>query len=265
MLVYTLATALHGIGISSSQMTRGVIIFNLVLVLNCQLNTSRLTKGLVTFFTSPLNQLMLNNLNNINMGTIKAKIDYSQNGANDEYYTPAEAVEMIIPFIPKSVKTIWECTAIKESLIVEVLQSYGYDVIPSHIKDGKDFLTYEPEEPYDLIITNPPYSIKDKFLRRAFDLKKPFMFLLPITTLEGLKRGKMFRENSIQLLIPDIRFSFTAKKNGAWFQTSWFTHGLGLHKDLNFVPINGVDHSPVQRLNTGTPIIDLNNEFRQAA
>lgn len=70
----------------------------------------------------------------------------------------------------------------------------GYSVIPTHIKYGNDFLKFEPTD-YDIIITNPPYSLKNKFLERAFSLKKPFLFLLPITTLEGLNRGKMFREN----------------------------------------------------------------------
>jgi hypothetical protein len=199
------------------------------------------------------------------MSIIQAKVDYSKNGPNDEYYTPIEAVEMILPFIPESVKKIWECTAIKESRIVEVLRANGYEVIPSHIDDGKDYLTYEPFEDYDMAITNPPYSIKDKFLKRAFELKKPFMFLLPITTLEGLKRGKMFRENHIQLLIPDRRFSFTSNKSGSWFQTSWFTHGLGLKNDLNFVPLNDGERTPFQGIYKGTPVIDLNNEFRQAA
>lgn len=199
------------------------------------------------------------------MGIIKAKVDYSMNGPNDEYYTPPEAVEMIIPYIPKHVRTIWECTAIKESRIVEVLRANGYEVIPSHIDDGKDFLTYAPVEDYDIIITNPPYSLKYEFLKRAFSLKKPFMFLLPTTTLEGKKRGKLFRENNIQLLVPDGRFSFTEKKNGAWFHTSWFTHGLGLKNDLNFVSLNGREHSSTQGIYPGTPIIGLNNEFRQAA
>jgi hypothetical protein len=199
------------------------------------------------------------------MSIIKAKVDYSVNGPNDEYYTPIGAVKMIIPYIPKQVRTIWECTAIKESRIVEVLRYHGYEVIPSHIDNGKDFLTYEPDD-YDMTITNPPYSLKDKFLKRAFELKKPFMFLLPITTLEGKNRNKMFRENGIQLLIPDIRFSFTSGEgSGAWFQTSWFTHGLRLKNDLIFVPVNDKEHSPVNELCTGRSVINLNNEIRQAA
>ncbi len=202
------------------------------------------------------------------MSVIKPKIDYSKNGPNDELYTPIEAVEMIIPYIPKYVKTIWECTAVKESKIVSVLRDYGYNVIATHIDDGFDFFNYEPDD-YDLNVTNPPYSLKDKFLRRAFELKKPFMFLLPITTLEGLKRNKMFRENGIQLLIPDRRFNFMPeKKSGTWFQTSWFTYGLDLPNDLNFIKLSDKRVSRVLNLNeieTTGIYKALNEELRDAA
>jgi len=175
--------------------------------------------------------------NKINMSLLEQKKDFSKRGAFDELYTPNEAVEMILPYIPKEVKTIWECTAIKESKIVKVLRDAGYNVITTHIEDGEDFFKYEPEY-YDMIITNPPYSLKDKFLKRAYDLKKPFMFLLPLTTLEGIERGKMFDKNGIQMLIPNKRFNFKPEKNsGAWFQTSWFCFGCGLSSDLNFVSL----------------------------
>lgn len=183
------------------------------------------------------------------MSLLEQKKDFSKRGVFDELYTPDEAVEMILPYIPKDVKTIWECTAIKESRIVKVLRDAGYNVITTsltrlllpfssiHIKDGQDFFKYEPEN-YDMIITNPPYSLKDKFLKRAYDLKKPFMFLLPLTTLEGIERGKMFGENGIQMLIPNKRFNFKPEKNsGAWFQTSWFCFGCGFSSDLNFVSL----------------------------
>ena len=199
------------------------------------------------------------------MSLLEAKKEFSKRGTFDDLYTPDEAVEMIIPFIPKHVKTIWECTAIKESRIVNVLRTHGYQVIASHIDAGLDFFLYEPDD-YDLIITNPPYSIKDKFLKRAFDLKKPFMFLLPITTLEGEKRGKMFKGKSIQLLIPDKRFNFKPEKNSStWFQTTWFTYGLGLKTDLNFVQMKGVEIPSKRSQEKATSILDFYIEFRQAA
>ena len=165
---------------------------------------------------------------------IKNKIDYIKRGAFDELYTPREAVECIVDYIPVNVKAIWECTAIQNSEIVNVLREKGYTVVTSHIQDGLNFFDYEPQH-YDLIITNPPYSLKDRFLERAFSLGKPFMMLLPITTLEGKKRSELFRKNGIQVLIPNKRFNFIKEKKGSWFQTSWFTFGLGLERDLNYL------------------------------
>ena len=103
---------------------------------------------------------------------LKNKIEFVKRGAFDELYTLKEAVACILPFIPKNVKTIWECTAIDQSEITKVLRENGYKVVTSHINNGLDFFDFEPKE-YDMIITNPPYSLKDAFLQRAFELNKP--------------------------------------------------------------------------------------------
>jgi len=166
----------------------------------------------------------------------ESKFKLMSNNSWGELYTPREAVEMIVPYIPKNVQTIWECTAIDDSKIVDELNHNYYNVIKSHIKDGYDFFEYQPEN-YDMIITNPPYKYKNEFLERAFELNKPFMFLLPLTTLEGKKRGDLFRKHKIQVLIPNKRFNFLEKKSGAWFQTSWFCYKCNLNNDLNFINI----------------------------
>lgn len=76
------------------------------------------------------------------MSLLEQKKDFSKRGAFDELYTPNEAVEMILPYIPKEVKTIWECTAIKESKIVKVLRDAGYNVITTIFPTlGKWYLT----------------------------------------------------------------------------------------------------------------------------
>lgn len=171
------------------------------------------------------------------MSLLKQKIEFTQRGAFDELYTPFEAVQIILPFIPKHVKKIWECTAIKNSEIVKVLEIAGYEVVTTHIENGQDFLKIEPIE-CDMIITNPPYSLKNAFLEKAFEINKPFMFLLPLTTIEGKERGNMFRENKIDVIIPSKRFNFKPdKKSGAWFQTSWFCYKCNLLNQLNFVEL----------------------------
>lgn len=152
-------------------------------------------------------------------------------GVFDEVYTPAYAIEPLIEFIPKD-KIVWECTDFGASQITSRLRELGYTVVASH-RDDFDFLEDTPDFEYDIIITNPPYSLKDKFLKRAYELNKQFAFLLPITSLEGLARGKLFRENNIEVLVLDGRVNFTKGKAGAWFNTSWFCNGL-LPKQLVF-------------------------------
>lgn len=124
---------------------------------------------------------------------------------SDEIYTPIYAVYPILQYI-KPNSTIW-CPFDKEwSAYVEVLREEGHIVIYSHIEDGKDFLTYEPEEDYDYIISNAPFSIKDKVLKRLIELNKPFAVLLPIATLQGQKRFEYISQT--QALIFDKRIGF---------------------------------------------------------
>lgn len=60
-------------------------------------------------------------------------------------------------------------------------------MIHSHIDEGKDFFSYEPDEPYDYIISNPPFSCKDEVLKRLYELNHPYAMLLPLPTLQGQK------------------------------------------------------------------------------
>lgn len=156
----------------------------------------------------------------------KAMIDYMQNIKNDELYTPEYAIKPLLKYLPKNIK-IWECTDYGSSNITKILKENKYEVIKTH-KDNFDFLNNKPDFKFDMIITNPPYSLKDDFIKKCYEYKKPFALLLPITSLEGIERGKMFRENGIELLVFDRRCNFiydNAKKSN-WFNTSWFCHNV---------------------------------------
>ena len=163
----------------------------------------------------------------------KAMIDYMKNEKNDELYTPDYAIKPLLKYLPKN-KIIWECTDFGNSNITKVLKENGYKVISTH-KENFDFLIDKLNFEFDIIITNPPYSLKDEFIKKCYEYKKPFCLLLPITSLEGIERGKMFRENDIQLLVLDRRCNFiynNAKKSN-WFNTSWFCWNI-LPKQLIF-------------------------------
>ena len=148
---------------------------------------------------------------------------------NDEVYTPYCAVELLLEFLPKD-KTIW-CPFDEEwSAFYKLLTQKGYTVVRSHLKEGKDFFEYEPEQ-WDIMVSNPPYSRKDDVLERAFSFNKPFALLLPIAAIQGQKRHRIFM-NEIQMLVPDIRINYHTglkpddKQNNCYFGTAYFCRDL---------------------------------------
>jgi len=154
------------------------------------------------------------------------------NKVND-FQTPDIAVYPLLKYIPKD-WTVWECACGKGN-IARLLESRGNKVIATDIKNGQDFLTYEPEN-YDCVITNPPYSIKDKFLKRCYLLDKPFALLLPLTTFEG-KRQYWMEKYGIEVILLDKRVNFetpSGNGTGSWFATAWFTNGLNIGKQITF-------------------------------
>jgi len=133
---------------------------------------------------------------------------------------------------------IWE-SAIGGGNMADSLIKRGFKVVG--IKE-EDFLNQNSGNSfkYDCIITNPPFSLKDKFLNRCYEIGKPFALLLPITALEGKFRHKLYRKYGIQLLLFDKRVNYINHigDNGCWFPSCWFLGNMGLSKDLNFVEIN---------------------------
>ena len=119
----------------------------------------------------------------INIGYLTC--DRTANG--DEVFTPFYAVEPLLKYVPKD-KVIWMPFDEEWSAYYQLFTKNGYKCIRSSLAEGQDFFTYEPEEHYDIIISNPPFSKKDEVLKRLDELGKPFMILLPTNSLQGQKR-----------------------------------------------------------------------------
>lgn len=132
---------------------------------------------------------------------------------SDELYTPDYALNEIERFLPKD-KVILEC-AVGTGKLKQCLEDRGFKVVGT-----SDFFNYSLQD-YDLIVSNPPYSIKDKFLEQCYLLNKPFALLMPITALEGIKRQKLYKKYGIQICFPKKRIDFNGKK-AVWFYTAWF-------------------------------------------
>ena len=164
------------------------------------------------------------------MALNKAYLESDRTEAGDEVYTPFYAVEPLLEFVPKD-KVIWCPFDEKWSAYYQMFTENGYKVIRSSIGDNQDFFTYEPDEHWDILISNPPFSKKDKVLERAFSFNKPFALLLPANSIQGKKRFEIFR-NEIQMLAFDRRVDYHTNGNmkdytkGNHFGSAYFCRDL---------------------------------------
>ena len=148
----------------------------------------------------------------------------------DEYYTPSILVKPILQYI-KPQSTIWCPFDTIDSEFVIQLKNEGHKVLYSHIWLGQDFFEYEPDEEYDYIISNPPFTLKLKVLERLYKLNKPFAMILGLPILNYQEVGEFFLDKELQLLIVDKKVSFDG--NTSSFNNSYFCYNI-LPKDLIF-------------------------------
>ena len=160
---------------------------------------------------------------------------------SDLFLTDPMALWPLLPYLAPF-PLIWEpACGYEKKPLVGALRLEGFGVIGTDIRQGpeNDFLTHfiNPKA-YDAIVTNPPYSIKDQWIARCYELGKPFALLLPYTALEGIRRQALYRKHGIDLLVLPKRVPFTTpsgKKGGAWFPCAWFTYKM-LPERLIFAP-----------------------------
>lgn len=175
------------------------------------------------------------------------KLKIQSNGHSDDFQTPFHAMDILLPYIKKEWK-VWD-PADGEGNIWKYFREKGIEAVGTDIENSVFENFVQPELSFieflginfDVIITNPPYSLKDKFLQRCYEYGKPFALLMPLTALEGKKRGELFRKFGIQLIIPNKRINFetpSGKGSGSWFATAWFCYKLSLPKDINFVELD---------------------------
>lgn len=149
----------------------------------------------------------------------------------DEYYTPPILVRPIMQYIkPNSV--IWCPFDTEDSEFVIALKEAGHKVIYSHIWYGQDFFDYEPEEKYDYIISNPPFTKKLQVFERLYSLGKPFAMVMGLPILNYQEVGDFFIDKELQLLIVNKKVSFNG--NTASFNNSYFCYKM-LPRDIIFV------------------------------
>lgn len=142
----------------------------------------------------------------------------------DDYSTPKEAYELLFKFIPRD-KINWDPFYFDGKLNM-----------PDDIKvihEDKDFFEYQPNQ-YDHIISNPPYSIKEKIFERCERIGKPYALLVPMDTLERKYINEIMKTKDVSVIIPIQRYKYNDCKFTPPFKSVWICVGFGLSKQLIF-------------------------------
>ena len=148
---------------------------------------------------------------------------------SDNYETPKYAFQAILSHIPKD-KLIWDpfwCNGLSGQYMAEL----GLNVYHEQC----DFFESDHGE---IIVTNPPFSKKKDVIHRMVLLDKPFIMLLPSSTINYQYFQKLFRDRHIQLLIPSKRVQFIfegEQTKGCSFECMWFCYKMNLAKDITFL------------------------------
>lgn len=192
----------------------------------------------------------------------------------DLYPTPVDGTESIIPMLKamkrpdgKPVKRIWE-PACGDGRLARVLEWHGFEVISTDLREypgygtgGLDFLSDDPEEKWgwdlgeiDAIVTNPPFSLAEAFIRKALTITPNVAMLLKQTfwNVGGRSRG-LWQDH-----MPDMelkltwRLAFLAKERGTspLMDCMWNVW----HGDNAGLPLLRVDETGPQQMCIAEPI-----------
>jgi hypothetical protein len=149
---------------------------------------------------------------------------------NDDYSTPFEYLSIIDKFIPQGSNI---CDPFyNDGLVVEEWKKLNRDII--HV--NSDF--FQSEYDCDTFVSNPPFSIIKKVLKKLFEIDKSFALLIPIQKICQLKVQKIIKNKNIQIVICNIYIGFL--KNGKRTRCpsqyfAWVCYRMDLPRDLNYV------------------------------
>tara|TARA_R110002124_G_scaffold26512_1_gene95434 strand:+ start:421 stop:882 length:462 start_codon:yes stop_codon:yes gene_type:complete len=149
---------------------------------------------------------------------------YTKNNCKiqDDYKTPIKIWRDIMDYIPKD-KKIWAPFYYKGE---HTLKDLGYDIIHQE----EDFFKVDRGE---IVVDNPPFSIKKQVLERLVKLDKPFILIMPASTL-CYKYARIIKDK-IQIIIPNGRVKYLDNGKSPSFDSLYYCYKMNLPKDIIYL------------------------------
>jgi len=157
---------------------------------------------------------------------MKPKRSYPKaSGTYDECGSPDIAIDAIAQWLPRYV---WE-PAWGEGLLAVSLVRRGFVV---HGAQGSDFFQESWPNGAQAIVTNPPYSIKYKWIEACAQFGRSFALLLPLESLgaAALWDAAAGAAPCVRIVTPRLRYKMPYKgwEGTPQFSTAWFCWGMNM-------------------------------------
>lgn len=142
----------------------------------------------------------------------------SEDTIQDLYETDPSQVENLLRNISINQDWIIFEPCCGNRAISDVFRKHGFEVIDRDLyfpdDQGNVFNYLEADFPpfYNCTITNPPFANKIKFLERAIESGKPFIFFLPSKTIHNKEMKQLVECSGLKILIPTSRPKFLHNK-----------------------------------------------------
>ena len=161
--------------------------------------------------------------------------------ASDFYPTPPEATQALLDFLKIPVGTvIWE-PAVGEGHMAKVMEKNGLRVIGTDIQTGTDFLQADFPHGVNWIITNPPFSLAEEFIRTASKHGVPFAMLLKSQYWHAARRVALFSQVTPSYVLPLTwrpDFMFGTRGSGSPLMDVIWCVWLPCERKTEYIPLS---------------------------
>jgi hypothetical protein len=132
----------------------------------------------------------------------------------DRCMTPGYALDPLLPFLRPDA-LVWEPAAGTGNIVQALAprRVVGSDLHGDYAKPPRNFFDWQPPA-FDVLVTNPPYSIKFDWLERCYDLGKPFALLVPVETIGAKSAQVLMERRGAELLLLNRRVNFQMPNKG---------------------------------------------------
>jgi len=158
---------------------------------------------------------------------------------HDDYMTPNYAWENIKEFIPKN-KIIWEAFYGNGESGKYLREKMKLNIIHEPI----DFFDDNTLPEFEMILSNPPFSLSKEIFKRLKDLDKPFIIICPSQKINTSYVRENYKNQKLQIIIPRKRIHFKKLvdgkevegwKNACAFDCFYYCYKMNLPNDIMWI------------------------------